>query len=83
MRYLAPVLWLKCKASPAEKLSAAGFRSAVPSARMPTTAPRHLLEAGRHIDWAFVQGPMEADKGKAYAGIKASDHYPISFDLTS
>jgi endonuclease/exonuclease/phosphatase family metal-dependent hydrolase len=69
------------KSGPAEKLSAAGFCCAVPSARMPTTPVRHLLEAGRHIDWAFVRGPMRADKGRVHNGVKASDHYPISFDM--
>ena len=69
------------KTRPAEKLSAAGFCSAVPSARTATTPARHLLEAGRHIDWAFVRGPMRADKGRVHNGVKASDHFPISFDL--
>jgi endonuclease/exonuclease/phosphatase family metal-dependent hydrolase len=71
------------KTGPAEKLSAAGFRSSVPSARMPTTPARHVLEAGRHIDWAFVRGAMRADKGRVYNLVKASDHYPISFDLAT
>ena len=69
------------KTGPAERLSAAGFCSAVPSARTATTPARHLLEAGRHIDWAFVRGPMRADKGRVHNGVKASDHFPISFDL--
>jgi endonuclease/exonuclease/phosphatase family metal-dependent hydrolase len=66
---------------PAEKLSAAGFCSAVPSARTPTTPARHLLESGRHIDWAFIRGPLQPDKGRVHTGVKASDHYPISFNL--
>lgn len=69
------------KSGPAEKLSAAGFCTAVPSARIATTPARHLLDAGRHIDWAFVRGPMRVDKGRVHNGVKASDHYPISFDL--
>ena len=71
------------KTDPAEKLSADGFSSAVPSARTATTPARHLLEAGRHIDWAFVRGPLRAHKGRIHSGIKASDHYPISFDLAT
>jgi endonuclease/exonuclease/phosphatase family metal-dependent hydrolase len=66
----------------ADKLADAGFRIAVPTARMPTTPARHLLEAGRHIDWAFVRGPMQTDKGRIHNAVKASDHYPISFDLS-
>ena len=69
------------KTGPAERLSAAGFCSAVPSARIATTPARHLLEAGRHIDWAFVKDPMRAHKGRVHNGVKASDHFPISFDL--
>lgn len=65
----------------AEKLSADGFSSAVPSARTATTPVRHLLEPGRHIDWAFVRGPVQANRGRVHSGVKASDHYPISFDL--
>lgn len=65
----------------AEKLSAAGFSSAVPSARVPTTQARHFLETGRHIDWAFVRGPMQPERGRVHAAVRASDHYPISFDL--
>lgn len=69
------------KTGPAEKLSGSGFCTAVPSAHMPTAPARHLLEAGRHIDWAFVRGPMRADRGRIHNAVKASDHYPISFDI--
>ena len=69
------------KTDPAEKISSSGFRSAVPSAHVATTPARHLLESGRHIDWAFVRGPMRTDKGRIHSGVKASDHYPISFDI--
>lgn len=62
-------------------LTGAGFREAVPTARVPTTPPRHLLEAGRHIDWAFVRGTVQADAGKVLKSGKASDHYPVAFDL--
>lgn len=65
----------------ADALSRGGFRDAVPSARVPTTPPRHLLESGRHIDWAFVRGPVEINNGQVHNSIKASDHYPISFEM--
>ena len=39
------------------------------------------LEAGRHIDWAFVRGPVQADAGKVHRSVRGSDHYPISFEL--
>lgn len=64
-----------------EVLARAGFRDAAPTARVPTTPPRHLLEGGRHIDWAFVRGPVQIDNGRVHNSAKGSDHYPISFDV--
>jgi endonuclease/exonuclease/phosphatase family metal-dependent hydrolase len=58
-----------------------GFISAVPTGRTATTPARHILESGRHIDWAFVRGPVQIDKGCVHTSIKASDHYPISFEI--
>jgi endonuclease/exonuclease/phosphatase family metal-dependent hydrolase len=66
-----------------EVLARSGFRDAAPTARVATTPPRHLLEGGRHIDWAFVRGPVQIDKSRVHRYVKASDHYPISFDLRS
>jgi len=66
---------------PASALAGDGFIYAAPTKRLPTTPARHLLEPGRHIDWAFVRGPVEVDKGRVHNSIKASDHYPISFDI--
>jgi endonuclease/exonuclease/phosphatase family metal-dependent hydrolase len=65
----------------AEAPARAGFRDAVPTTRLAMTPSRHLLEAGWHIDWAFVRGPAEADAGKVHRSVTASDHYPISFEL--
>jgi endonuclease/exonuclease/phosphatase family metal-dependent hydrolase len=62
-------------------LASAGFEHAVPTAHVPTTPPRHLLDSGRHIDWAFVSGPLKADNGQVHSSVRASDHYPISFNL--
>jgi len=69
------------KQSAGASLARAGFRDAVPTARIPTTPPRHLLESGRHIDWAFVRGPIQPDSGQVHKSVTASDHYPISFNL--
>jgi len=64
-----------------ELLGRAGFRDAVPTARVATTPNRHLLEPGRHIDWAFVRTSSQPNSGKVFRSVKASDHYPISFEL--
>jgi endonuclease/exonuclease/phosphatase (EEP) superfamily protein YafD len=71
------------KSSLTDALARAGFRDVVPTSRVPTTPARHLLEAGRHIDWAFVRGPVQADAGKVHRSVRGSDHYPISFELRS
>jgi endonuclease/exonuclease/phosphatase family metal-dependent hydrolase len=66
--------------SPADAIARAGFILAVPTGRLATT-PARLFEPGRHIDWAFVRGPVQIDKGRVHNSIKASDHYPISFEI--
>lgn len=71
----------KSEPGTAGALTRGGFRDAVPTARLATTPARHLLEAGRHIDWAFIRGPGEAVAGKVHGSVSASDHYPISFEL--
>jgi endonuclease/exonuclease/phosphatase family metal-dependent hydrolase len=58
-----------------------GLRNAAGSARRPT-AHRHLFVAGRPIDWAFVRGPIQAERAKVHSSVRASDHYPVSFTLT-
>ena len=67
--------------APAEAIARAGFIHAVPTSRLATTPARHLLEPGRHVDWAFVRGPVQTDKGRVHNAVKASDHYPISFEI--
>jgi endonuclease/exonuclease/phosphatase family metal-dependent hydrolase len=64
-----------------EALAHAGFRNVVPTTQVATTPRHHLLEAGRHIDWAFVRGSSQPNAGKVLKSVKASDHYPISFEL--
>jgi len=65
----------------ADLLARAGFREAVPTARVATTPRRRLLEAGHHIDWAFIRGSSKPIDGRVLNSIKASDHYPIFFEL--
>jgi endonuclease/exonuclease/phosphatase family metal-dependent hydrolase len=67
--------------SAAGALARERFIPAVPAGRIATTPSRHLLEPGRHIDWAFARGPVQTDKGRVHNSIKASDHYPISFEI--
>jgi len=70
------------KGAASAALTRAGFQDAV-SPRIPTTPPRGLFDAGRFIDWAFIRGPMRANSGQVHDQVKASDHYPVSFNLTA
>src|SRR5215472_7744547 len=65
----------------AKLLVSAGFREAVPTASAATTPRRHLLDAGHHIDWAFIRGSSQPIAGRVLKSVKASDHYPIFFEL--
>jgi endonuclease/exonuclease/phosphatase family metal-dependent hydrolase len=67
--------------SASSSIARSGFIHTVPTGHLATTPARHLLEPGRHIDWAFVRGAVRVDKGRVHNSIKASDHYPISFDV--
>ena len=69
------------KSSPADAVARYAFVNAVPTDRVATTPARHLFEPGRHIDWAFVRGSVQGNKGRVHNSIKASDHYPISFEI--
>ncbi|PWT83284.1 MAG: hypothetical protein C5B58_06810 [Acidobacteria bacterium] len=69
------------QSAPAYLIARNGFIHAVPTSRLATTPARNLFEPGRHIDWAFVRGPVQVDKGRVHNSNKASDHYPISFEI--
>ena len=69
------------KSPSAVAISREGFIHAVPTGRLATTPSRHLLEPARHIDWAFVRGPVQVNTGRVHNSVKASDHYPISFEI--
>jgi endonuclease/exonuclease/phosphatase family metal-dependent hydrolase len=69
------------KAAVALQFAKGRFQEAVASPRAPTTRAPGLFEGRRRIDWAFIRGPLRASSGQVHAGIKASDHYPISFIL--
>jgi len=65
----------------AKLVVSAGFREAVPTTSTATTPRRHLLDAGHHIDWAFIRGSSQPIAGRVLKSVKASDHYPIFFEL--
>jgi endonuclease/exonuclease/phosphatase family metal-dependent hydrolase len=67
----------------ASAFAKAGFRDAIASPRTPTRPARRMFEPGHKIDWAFIRGPVQAGSGRVHNQVRASDHYPISFALTS
>jgi len=71
------------KDNAASAFTKAGFRDAIAIPRTPTRPARRLFEPGHMIDWAFVRGPVQAGSGRVHSQVRASDHYPISFALTS
>lgn len=71
------------KNATATALATAGFQDAVAGSGEPTTPSRRLFELGHRIDFAFIRGPIRAGSGQVHNRIKASDHYPISFTLTT
>lgn len=36
----------------------------------------------RSIDWVFVRGPLEFTAGRVHDEMRASDHYPVSVELS-
>lgn len=59
-----------------------GFHSAVTLPAAHTTTPRGLFRTRKTIDWAYIAGPVEVSRGMVHDDVNASDHYPMSFDLT-
>jgi endonuclease/exonuclease/phosphatase family metal-dependent hydrolase len=58
------------------------FRSAIKLPSPHTTPARWWFQRPQPIDWAFLSGPINADRGLVHGDINASDHYPISFTIT-
>jgi len=71
------------KLAAALEFAKAGFRDAVSSPGTPTAPARGLFKTAHRIDWAFIRGPIRPTSGRVQSGVKASDHYPISFSLTT
>ena len=57
------------------------FRCALQVLPAVTTPPHGLLHRGHPIDWAFVSGPIKAERGCVHDNVNASDHYPLSFTI--
>jgi endonuclease/exonuclease/phosphatase family metal-dependent hydrolase len=36
----------------------------------------------RSIDWVFVRGPLDFARGRVHADVQASDHYPVSAEIS-
>ena len=62
-------------------LTRARFRSAF-FRRPDRTTPGSFFEQGRPIDWIFTRGPVRIDHACVHTSISASDHFPLSVQLT-
>jgi len=59
----------------------AGLRDAVGLPNIRTRPPRGMLDQGRSIDWIFLAGELKSREGQIHGNIRASDHFPVSFEL--
>jgi endonuclease/exonuclease/phosphatase family metal-dependent hydrolase len=58
-----------------------GFHSAIALPTRQTTTPRGLFRHRRTIDWVYLAGPIQARSGRVYDDTRASDHYPLLFEI--
>jgi endonuclease/exonuclease/phosphatase family metal-dependent hydrolase len=65
----------------AAELRLIGFHSAIQQPAPHTTTPRGLFRQPRTIDWAYLAGRVQPMSWRVYDGVKASDHYPLFFEL--
>ncbi len=64
---------------PAAAMREAGFTGVLGPRPEATT---HLLFVrGPAVDSAFLRGPLQASAAKIHRGVRASDHFPVSFTL--
>ena len=62
-------------------ISRAQFQDAFANHHQPTT-PGSFLEHGRVIDWIFTRGRVRSIKPLVHRSVSASDHYPLSINVT-
>jgi endonuclease/exonuclease/phosphatase family metal-dependent hydrolase len=62
-------------------ISRAEFQDVFASQHLPTT-PGSFLEHGRIIDWIFTRGAVRAAQPQVHRSVSASDHYPLSVNLS-
>jgi endonuclease/exonuclease/phosphatase family metal-dependent hydrolase len=65
----------------ASAISRAQFQDAFANQHVPTT-PASFFEHGRTIDWILMRGPIRASGSRVYRSVSASDHYPLSVEMT-
>jgi len=66
----------------ATAISEARFQDAFANQHV-TTRPAHsFLGHGRIIDWIFTRGPIRSSQPQVHRSVTASDHFPLSINLT-
>jgi endonuclease/exonuclease/phosphatase family metal-dependent hydrolase len=65
----------------ASAIRRARFQDAFANQHLPTT-PNSFFEQGRAIDWIFSRGPVRPSQPQVHRSVSASDHYPLSIELT-
>lgn len=66
----------------AAALKKAGFSDAIGLPNVRTRPARGMFDHGRSIDWVFLAGELKSRSGQVHSNVRASDHFPVSFELT-
>lgn len=65
----------------AAALKKAGFSDAIGLPNVRTRPARGIFDHGRSIDWIFLTPQLKSRSGQVHSNVRASDHFPVSFDL--
>ncbi len=66
----------------ATALDRAGFRDGVGLPDVRTRPGRGMFDEGRSIDWIFVSDGLNGRNGRIHRNVRASDHFPVSFEVS-
>jgi len=66
----------------AAALERTGFRDGVGLPDVRTRPGRGMFDQGRSIDWIFLSGGLDGRNGRIHRNVRASDHFPVSSEVS-
>src|SRR5215813_11672176 len=66
----------------ATALQRAGCRDGIGQPDVRTRPGRSMFDEGRSIDWIFLSGGLNGRNGRIHRNVRASDHIPVSSDVS-